>query len=135
MYRQSNPCIRQLLDLSICSTNTSIDTKAAYNNAMCSAAQLLENIKSEPQWEWANNEFLMRPIAKCQMALADVVRSDDFLKVGLAQDISQLRKSMSVEDFERGLRTFSMKLDGPVTNLAREVNMMLRQQEARQAVE
>lgn len=95
---------------------------------------MLRNIASDPNWSWANNDIIPKPLRAAQGEVASAVANDEFIKTALAMDWPEVRKHLPQSEFDKGLQRFTLALDDPLSRLVREVKLVLRQQGARMQV-
>ena len=107
-------------------------TKIAFQKVHSEADQTLRNIATEESWLWARHLTDLLRVA--QSKLLEVVASDKFAKAAINMEIADVKKQMPMADFDAGIKLFSLKIDPPVAQLAKEIKILREQHRARMRV-
>lgn len=114
---------------SLRSITAATKTTANYMKATTAAENLLQQIKTAPDWSWANNSHILTAIINASEFLAG--RLDSSAREILSRDIVEMKKTTAMHELGNRCAKFSMDLDPGVDTLTREHARLLRQYAAR----
>jgi hypothetical protein len=106
-------------------------TKSQYNTTISQADMLIRNIGTDASWKWANNVSMNSDLLGARRQLSDIVDADAFLKCALSMDFPEVKKIVKPDEFDKGLKSFSTKLDGLIAALGKQLKLLVGQRQAR----
>ena len=105
-------------------------TKTAYAEHTCKAQSIVRQIMSKPEWAWANNIAVLKPLQDAQQAVERVVSENDTFHMFITTDAKKAAAGYKdMASYEVDMRAMSEKLDPCLTQLKKHIAMVIAKQE------
>ena len=90
----------------------------------------MRQITSKPEWAWANNTAVLKPLQDAHQAVERVVSENDTFHMFITTDAKKAAQGYKdMASYEVDMRAMSDKLDPCLTNLKKHIDMVIAKQE------
>ncbi|CAK0871036.1 unnamed protein product [Prorocentrum cordatum] len=95
-----------------------------YGQTVTQANLILDNIKSLPEWKWANNSEGVSGLQESLNALVSAAMGSQFIKEILITDIAKVKSQMAEETFDDKIASVTPALESPLKKLKAEITCL-----------